>query len=257
MISKPVRLVIWGLSSVVVLGTLLCAQPAAPAKGCSNATVHGRYGFAINGTINGNPITTVGQMATNGNGTIAGMETVSNNGAISNDLPILGEYTINPDCTGTAAITPQGGTKSTYNLTVISGGTEIDLVETDNGTVESGNAKAKGPKACSSSALKGAYGLQGSGTEVGFGPLVFGGQIVFHGDGTLDGTETISVNGGIASGLKITGAYKVDKRCFGGAVIFVNNQGPVHLNLAAVNGERGVYLIQTDAGSLVSGFSQQ
>jgi len=191
MIAKLVRLVIWGLSSVVVLGTLLCAQPVRPAKGCSNATVHGKYGFVINGTINGNPITTVGQMVTNGSGNIAGMETVSNNGTISNDLQILGNYTINADCTGAAAITPQGGTKSNFDLVVISGGAEIDLVETDDGTVESGNAKAQGPKACSTSALKGPYGLQGAGTEVGVGPLVLGGQIVPHGDGTLDGTETI------------------------------------------------------------------
>jgi hypothetical protein len=68
MISKLVRLAVLILSTVVVLGASLWAQAVHPAA-CSDASVHGKYGFTINGTVNGKPITAVGQIATNGNGT--------------------------------------------------------------------------------------------------------------------------------------------------------------------------------------------
>ena len=87
--------------------------------------------------------------------------------------------------------------------------------------------------------------------------MVFGGKINLQGDGTLNGVETGSANGTIFLGVKIDGIYKIDKRGFGGAVIKVGKQGPIHLNLVVVNGERGVLFIQTDTKSLSSGFLQQ
>jgi hypothetical protein len=65
MIFKLVRLAAFTLSSVVVLGAALWAQPVHPAA-CSNGSLTGSYGFAINGTANGNPITAVGQIKTDG-----------------------------------------------------------------------------------------------------------------------------------------------------------------------------------------------
>src|ERR1700730_14592523 len=103
MISKLVRLVILNLSSVVLLGTFLWAQPVLPAT-CSITTLHQRYGFAINGTNSGNPFTAVGQIATDGNGTLAGNETISDNGSLGNPASVLGTYSINSNCTGTMTI---------------------------------------------------------------------------------------------------------------------------------------------------------
>jgi hypothetical protein len=256
MISKLVRLAVFTLSSGVVLGAALWAQPVRPAA-CSNGSLTGSYGFAINGTSNGNPITAVGQIKTNGNGTIAGLETISENGTLGNLLEVLGTYAIKSNCTGTMTIQAAGHSKQNFSVTVISGGQQIEMVQTDSGTTELGTAQAQGSKACSLAGVKGVYGLQGEGTEIGVGPLALGGQIILRGDGTLSGTETLSINGSAASKQKIAGAYKVNNPCQGAAVIEVGNQGPIHLNLVVVNGGHGILFIQADANTLVSGSLQR
>jgi hypothetical protein len=255
MTSKLVRLAVLNLSSVV-LATLLWVQPMH-AVACSNASLTGNYGFAINGTANGNPITAVGQFATDGNGTLDGIETISDNGAVGNLLAVLGTYAIKSNCTGTMTIQAQGRSKQNFNVTVISGGNGIDMIQNDSGTTELGTAQAQVSKSCSVAGSKGTYGLQGEGTEIGVGPLAFVGQITLRGNGTLNGTQTASVNGSIASKQKITGVYKIGHPCQGAAVIQVDNQSPIHLNLVVVNDGRGILFIQTDANNLLSGSLQQ
>ena len=170
MISKLVRLAVLILSGVVVLGASLWAQPVHPAA-CSDASVHGKYGFTINGTVNGKPITAVGQIATNGSGGLAGNETISDNGSVRNLLEVLGKYAIKSDCTGTMTIQAQGRSKQNFNVTVISGGKQIDMVQTDSGTTNLGTAQAQASNSCSVAGVKGVYGLQGGGTEIGVGPF--------------------------------------------------------------------------------------
>jgi hypothetical protein len=255
MISKLVRFAVLNLSSVV-LGTFLWAQPVRPAA-CSNGSLTGHYGFTINGTANGNPITAMGQIATNGNGTIAGNETISENGTVGNLLGVLGTYAIRSNCTGTMTIQAAGRSKQNFNVTVISGGQQIDMVQTDSGTTELGTAQAQGSASCSSAGAKGVYGLQGAGAEIGVGPLALGGQITLRGDGTLTGTETVSINGTIASKQTISGVFKVIRICQGAAVIQVGNQGPIHLKLVVVNGGPGILFIQADSNTLVSGSLQR
>jgi hypothetical protein len=256
MISKLVRLAVLNLSSLVVLGTFLWAQPAQPAS-CSIATLHQRYGFVINGTSSGNPFTAAGQIATDGNGTLAGNETISDNGTVGNLLEVLGKYSVNSNCTGTMTIQAQGRSKQNFDITVSSDGTQIDMIQTDSGTTILGTAQAQVSKSCSLARVKGTYGLRGAGTEIGTGPLAIAGQITLRGDGTVNGTGTVSINGSIATKQNISGAYKVGHQCQGSAVIQVGNQGTSHLNLVIVNGERGLLFIQTDADSLLSGSLQR
>jgi hypothetical protein len=254
MTSKLVRLSALSLSSL--LGTFLWAQPVRPAA-CSNGSLTGKYGFAINGTANGNPITAMGQIATNGNGTLSGLETISENGTVGNLLEVLGKYSIKSNCTGTMTIQAAGRSKQNFSVIIISDGQQIEMVQTDSGTTELGTAQAQGVKSCSLSGVKGIYGLQGVGTEIGVGPLALGGQITLRGDGTLSGTETVSIDGSVASKQTISGAYKVGHPCQGAAVIQVGNQGPIHLNLVVVNGEHGILFIQGDSNTLVSGSLQR
>jgi len=256
MISKLVRLAVLILSSVVVLGASLWAEPERPAA-CSNASVHGKYGVTINGTVNGKPITAMAQIVTDGSGDIAGLETISDNGAVSDLLEVLGTYAIRSNCTGTMTIQAQRHSKQNFNVTVIAGGAQIDMIQTDSGTTELGTAQAQPSTSCSTAGVKGVYGLQGGGTEIGAGPLVLAGQITLRADGTLSGTETVSINGSVASKQKISGAYKVDAPCQGAAVIQVGKQGPYHLNLLVVNGGHGILFIQADANTLLSGSLQR
>ena len=256
MISKLVRLAVLILSCALVLGASLWAQPARPAA-CSNGSLTGSYGFTINGTANGNPVTAMGQIKTNGNGTIAGLETISENGTVGDLLDVLGTYAIKSDCTGTMTIQAAGHSKQNFSVTLIANGKQIEMVQTDSGTTELGTAQAQGLKSCSLGEVKGVYALQGAGTEIGTGPLALGGQITLLQNGTLSGTETLSINGTVASKQKISGAYKVNRPCQGAAVIQVGNQGPIHLDLVVVNGGHGVLFIQADSNTLGSGSLQR
>jgi len=86
MMSKSARLtaIVW--PSFVLLSALVWAQPVLPAGACSNGSLTGNYGFILNGIAGGNPIAIVGQISTNGSGNIAGFETTSLNGSISNGV---------------------------------------------------------------------------------------------------------------------------------------------------------------------------
>jgi hypothetical protein len=235
-------------------GPLTCAAPVHAAN-CSVQSLTGFYGFVVNGTFNGTPIAIAGQMATDGTGSISGLETISEGGAILDSVNILGHYNINSNCTGTLTIQGQRLSPQNFDVTLISGGKAISMVEADAGTTESGTALAEGPATCSTAGVQGAYALQGTGVETSR-PLALGGQINFHGDGTLDGTETTSVNGVITTG-KISGGYKIGNRCFGAASISVGNRNFVHLDLYVVNGGKGIEFIQADFNTMVSGSMQQ
>jgi hypothetical protein len=257
MTSKPVRFAAIALSILVLLSAPVLARSVAPAGSCSNASLTGNYGFIVNGTADGSPVTTVGQISTDGNGSIAGSETVSLNGAISQDVELLGSYHINSNCSGTATINPAGQSAVNFSVTIITGGKQIQMVETDQGTTISGNAYAQGVSKCTLGGVKGVYGLQGGGIEIGSGPLVYGGQINLKANGTLSGSENGSINGTIFTGAKVSGAYKVGKPCTGGAKVFVGQNAPIGLSLVYVNSEKGVLFIQTDATTLSAGLLQQ
>ena len=95
--------------------------------------------FAANltGTINGiGPAAAVGQATLDGKGNISGTGTFSLDGSILTGS-ISGTYTENSNCTGTAAITPQGFSTLNFDFVVVNGGKELLLIETDAGTTVS------------------------------------------------------------------------------------------------------------------------
>jgi hypothetical protein len=255
MISRTISSALSKFLGISLLAVFLCAAPLH-ATNCSIQSLTGFYGFVVSGTRNGSPIAIVGQIATNGTGSLSGLETVSENGTILDSLAVLGKYNINSNCTGTMTIQGAGLSPQNFDVTLISGGKAISMVETDPGTTEAGTAEAEGPTACSSSRISGAYAIQATGVETATGPLALSGQINFHGDGTLDGTETTSINGVITSGT-ISGGYKIGNRCFGAASISVGNHNFIHLDLFVVNGGKGIDFIQADFHTMVSGSMQQ
>jgi hypothetical protein len=238
--------------------TLACPALVHPlyAVRCTNASWQGNYGFLVTGTAIDGPIAIVGQITADGNGNITGLETVSENGSIFDTLTVTGAYKISSKCSGTATITPQGGTTANYNLAVLPSA-KVHIVGADNGTVQSGFALPQGISSCSSSGVKGNYSLAENGTFVGQGPTAYGGLLNIQGNGTLTGTRWGSVNGTISSGDAVSGVYKIDKRCFGGAVLSINHGSPTHFNLVVVNGEHMVLFVQTDAGTVLSGSWEQ
>jgi hypothetical protein len=256
MIPKMVGIVSLILASVLALGSATWARSDRPVAACSNAILTGNSGFIVTGTDSSGPTAASGQITADGKGSFVGMETVSENGTIGDEIPVTGTYTIRADCTGKGAITPKGGSSSHFTFVVVSGATELELIRTDAGTTQSGSLQAEGAATCTTKGVQGTYGLQGSGTLVGLGPIAFSGQVKLH-QGVISGTESGSVGGQIFTGEKVSGAAKIGSNCFGKAVVSINHQSTLHLDLVVVNGGKEILLIDTDSGVVLTGFLQQ
>lgn len=240
-------------TALVGLGVLVVAQPCVA---CSNATLNGNYGFVLSGVNNTSALTvTVGQIAADGSGKLTGSETVSNNGVITSNVSITGSYALNKNCTGTATITPAGGSASNYSLVVI--GKQIQMAETDAGFTESGYALAQGTATCSDAGIKGTVGFHGIGWKVSTSltPTAFAGQVKADGLGNLSGTQEGSL-GGVVYSTSLSGTYSVNANCTG-TITLTGSGLTTHSNFVLVNAGMSTLAIQTDAGTITTSFGQK
>ncbi len=114
-------------------------------SGCSVASLSGNYGFTGSGFASLNhsakgaeaPVAYSGLENFDGAGNFSATFTVVNNGTISTGQTAAGTYTVNSDCTGTASFATGG----TFNLTVVSGGAELLVIQTDPGNTVTFDAK--------------------------------------------------------------------------------------------------------------------
>jgi hypothetical protein len=236
-------------AAIVGIGILTTAQPSVA---CSNATLNDTYGFILNGVNKAHALTaTVGQITADGKGGLTGSETVSNNGVIVSDVSLTGSYSLHWNCTGTATITPAGGTASHYSLTVIAN--QIEMAETDQGFTEYGYAQLQGNANCSDAGLKGITGFQGGGFYSGSSltPIAFAGQVKADGLGNMSGTEKGSFGGTVFS-TSISGTYAVNANCTGTAAFTDTHGNATHFNFVLVNGGMSLLQINTNAGAIVT-----
>ncbi len=114
----------------------------ALAEGAAVCGLNGKketFAANLSGSVNSvGPVAYVEQVILDGKGDVSGNGTFSLDGKIYT-VPITGTYTENTDCTGSAQITPQGYSTLNFNFVVVNAGKEILLVETDTGTIVSGN----------------------------------------------------------------------------------------------------------------------
>jgi hypothetical protein len=107
---------------------------SAPAQHCSNRTLHGDYGFALEGEILGPnlPFRGVVMQHYDGKGNLTQVDHVVVNGVPPAEewTPGSGTYTVNPNCTGSAVINVPGNPLSPVNLhfVVVRQGREIHQV---------------------------------------------------------------------------------------------------------------------------------
>jgi hypothetical protein len=100
-------------------------------KVCSNRTLFGDYGTKLEGTILGPnfPLRTLILAHFDGEGNVTEVDHVVLNGVppASNEewRPSTGTYTVNPDCTGSAAIMIPGNPPINYHFVVVKHGKEI------------------------------------------------------------------------------------------------------------------------------------
>jgi len=127
---------------VAVTALALGVAPTAKAddKGCSNATLRGTYAYTSTGSIAAppeiaGPIAEVGTQVFVGNGGTTATATISTNGSMQ-QLSIVGTYTVNPDCTGTAALQVSPFGITVHVLFVIDdNGDGFQAMETDAGLI--------------------------------------------------------------------------------------------------------------------------
>jgi hypothetical protein len=101
-----------------------------------NETLHGNYISRATGTIVGvGPITAVGRIDYDGQGSFVNPFTASVNGVIS-EATEIGTYTVNSDCTGSVVATDGAH----YNFVITPDGSRFDWIDTDPGRVFSGTA---------------------------------------------------------------------------------------------------------------------
>jgi len=124
-----------GLSAKNPTGYVLAGQAfRAAAQGsakCGNASLAGGYDFLSFGTIQGVPVTKIGQLTLDGNGNVEFKATVNLQSTGMQASNGTGSYTVAGDCTGTMTILRNDGFHDTFNF-VVQEGAALLLLEPDN-----------------------------------------------------------------------------------------------------------------------------
>jgi hypothetical protein len=101
------------VKGMILLSALFAFARAAEATQCRMSDVAGKYGYTSSGTVVNpalGPFATVGHVTLTDTGTFSGTQTTSIGGNLF-DETVDGTFTVNPDCTGTAAVNVyHGGT---------------------------------------------------------------------------------------------------------------------------------------------------
>jgi len=138
---------------IAVIAIALWALRTAPVHaqtgqtGCSTGTLTGDYVYSFNGQFYDDNddvffYSAMGHMQMDGNGGINANETVSVDGLITR-RKYNGTYSVNSDCSGSmSARKPDDGTQFSADLIVVDSGKEISVIQTDDGFIVSGSAKA-------------------------------------------------------------------------------------------------------------------
>jgi hypothetical protein len=247
-----------GFAFMCILVVRIATLPLSAAT-CSNETLKGRYGIFITGyDSSGFYQYSATQINSNGAGSFTGVETISDDGTVYNNLATTGTYSIAADCTGSGTIiSVKSGQQRHYNFVVDSAGQQIEVAGTDSGhAIESGYGVALGATTCTLTSVAGTYGFHGGGYLVGQGVLQFDGQFILDGTGIVTGIETRDVNGVVVSAGAVTGTYTVAANCTG-HLTYTFSGGTVHLNNYFVNGQKEFFAIETDSGTVSSAVFHQ
>jgi hypothetical protein len=144
----------WLIGSVALAGAMFFAvQPGLAGEDlrqCSQETLRGQYMSAGAGTLfppafgvtDRATVTVAGYSLFNGDGTGADHFTFRVNGMDVNAPPVAATtYTLNPDCTGTLTVLPDG---PHFNIYVALDGSELTEISTDPGYAISGSERRVG-----------------------------------------------------------------------------------------------------------------
>src|SRR6266446_627229 len=128
------------VTPAVIVCCLLTSGASAAARSevqpCSNHTLFGDYGFALEGTFLGPglPFRGVVMQHYDGKGNLTQVDHVVVNGVPPAEewTPGSGTYTVNPDCTGAAVINAPGSPPINLHFVIVRQGKEIHQVVDSN-----------------------------------------------------------------------------------------------------------------------------
>ena len=230
---------------------------AVAAAACSNSSISGVYGFSTSGTDgDGLSQAVVGQFtATPGSpsGSLSGTETVSTNGTIG-AVSFSGTYQVSGNCTGQVTVKVSGSKNAAHlRLVIVSGGAEIDFVNTDPGQTGLGYALAQGNVICTDLGVKANYGFQDTGLVVGSGAIALTGRLTFDGNGAAKGSESGTQAGVAVTNVPLSGSYSINSDCTGSAIVTPQGGVATNFNFVVVNGGKTLLAIDTDATTVITG----
>jgi hypothetical protein len=114
------------------------------ATACSLSSITGTYGFVLTGWVGGTaalvPLATSGYLTANGAGKLTGDGTTVESGSIFPLGGLTGTYTVNANCTGTAAISSKALPTVNVNFVIVAARKQLVIIDTDNGSTITGTA---------------------------------------------------------------------------------------------------------------------
>ena len=238
------------VSAIVNAQTLI-----GSASTCTNANIAGSYGYTLSGWVFTStteyPFADAGSLTSDENGNLTGSSTYSLDGTVQ-PRTLTGKYSVSSDCTGTATLSDNLGNVTHLSLVVVGNGQSIQLVQSDSGTVISGNATAQQTN-CTAATISGLYGFalngwlfDSSGNQYPFTDV---GKLSSGGTGSVTLNDTTSTAGTIGS--RTSGNYSLTSSCTGTATMTDPNLGTANLNIVVVAG--GIVFVETNAGTTISG----
>jgi hypothetical protein len=127
-------MIVCGLLAFSVAAVAQSKSETTSGGRCSNRTLNGDYGFALDGTFLPNtPFRGVVMQHYDGNGNITQVDHIVVYGTPPPQewTPGTGTYTVNPDCTGAATLTTPAGTIYLH-FVVVNSGKQINQVVDSN-----------------------------------------------------------------------------------------------------------------------------
>src|SRR5579862_6321505 len=252
-------------SAIFLLAMVLFPMsPAGNAQSvthtCTNASISGNYGYSISGLLSSSggfaAFGAAGIFTSDGNGNFTGSDSATE-GAIT-ARTFTATYTVNSDCTGTAAFADSLGNTAAFNLLVGGGGEAVQFMQTDSGTIIAGEAQRR-RAACTVQDVNGSYAFAIHGFYIASNTLqavVDAGRMSANGNGTLALTDAISQSGTVTS-RTIPGTYAINSNCTGLATFNDPNLGSFHANFTVVSSGRRIQFLQSDANFIVTGSAER
>jgi hypothetical protein len=235
----------------IMIFTMMAAVGSASAATCTKTTFKGVYGFFTSGFDNSEPVANIGQVTSDGTGSLTGTITHDLDGN-QKTASISGSYTIVKGCTGTITYVESGSTYN-YSFAVDESNKALQAIETDLGTTVVGFVQPLATATCGLSGKSTTYAFNGFGAVSGVGSVGYAGQLILDGKGNVTGTISVSEKGTINAGVSVTGTYTQASSCIGILKLAPTGFSTMDFATYAVNENKELLMVETTGGTTVGG----